>query len=232
MRRSPLALVLAAIAASRVAVAAAPDTAAPAATTASGDTAAAAAPAPAPSPDGAPPPDDLATLLAPPGPTYNFVGSFFVGDGLRFNNPYRLATQLGESARTVSVTTPYVDFGIALGVGDAFGLRHGAALNLSVALSGVGQAVLAPTYFVSYRGGSQRFLGFGRLGPVIVLSPDANAGGELGLGGAVFLTAKSALSAELVADLVYGAATREAGYPVYPVLSLQVGLLLDHEVLP
>lgn len=176
--------------------------------------------------------DELAPEMAPRGFAYEVMGSLFFGDGLRFNNPYRLQTQLGDDARTVSVTAPYVDLGIAAAVGGTFGLRHGGALNLSVALSGVGQAVLVPAYFASYRGRSQRFEGFGRIGPAIILSPDANLGVEAGVGAAMFVTAKIALTAELVGDLFYGAATRETGFPVYPILSLQVGLLLDHEVLP
>ena len=218
MRLPPVALGLAALAASGAALAE-PQEAPPAA---------AADP-------GAPQEDAAAALRAlqrPPGPTFHLLGTLFFGDGFRFNNPYRLKTQLGESARTVSVTAPYVDLGVALAVGDAFGLQHGAALNLSLAMGGVAQAVLAPTYTVTYRGASHRFLGFGRLGPAIVLSPDANVGGELGAGGALFLTARIAVTAEVVGNLFYGAATKETGFPVYPVLSLQLGLLLDHEVLP
>ncbi len=210
MRLLPVALVLAALAAPRVALAEEPGT----------------------SPPAGAPAVDLRKLREPPGPTFHILGTLFFGDGFRFNNPYRLQTQLGESAKTVSVTAPYVDLGIALAVGDAFGFQHGAALDLTVSMSGIGQAVLAPTYTVTYRGASHRFLGFGRLGPAIILSPDANVGGELGVGGAVFLTADAAVTAEVVGNLFYGAATKETGYPVYPVVSLQLGLLLDHEVLP
>lgn len=176
--------------------------------------------------------DELQALRAPPGPTFQVLGSLFFGEGFRFNNPYRLQTQLGESAKTVSLTAPYIDLGLGLAVGDAFGLRHGASLHLTFALTGVPQAVLAPTYLATYRGASHRFMAFGRLGPVIALSPNPNLGGEAGVGGAVFVTAKTAVSAEIVGDLFYGASTREVGYPVYPVVSLQLGLLLDHEVLP
>lgn len=242
MRLPPLALLPAAVAASRLVLAATP--APPPSPGGGAPPSAVPAAAPVPLVDPIPPPgpastppaevaeDPLAALRAPPGSTYHFVGSLFFGDGLRFNNPYRLKTQLGESAKTVSVTTPYADLGVALAVGDAFGLQHGAALRLSFALSSVAQAVLAPTYFASYRGTSERFFGFGRLGPVIVLSPDANVGAEIGAGAALFLTAKTAVSIEIVGDLLYGAATREAGFPVYPVLSFQLGLLVDHEVLP
>lgn len=217
--------------------------AAPAATTATPTAATAGAPAaevPAtgnPQGNEAPPPTDdpardLAALKKPPGPTFHFLGTLFFGDGFRFNNPYRLRTQLGESARTVSVTAPYVDFGAALAIGSALGLQHGVALNLTASLAGVGQAALVPAYIAAYRGDSTRWLGFARLGPAILLSPDANVGGELGVGGAAFLTAKVAITAEVVGNLFYGAATRETGFPVYPIVSLQLGLLFGHEVFP
>ena len=213
MRPLTVALGLAACAASNAALADAP--AAPAA------------------PSGAPPVEpELLALREPPGRSYHLLGTLFFGSGLRFNNPYRLQTQLGESARTVSVTAPYADLGFGLAVGDAFGIQHGAKLNISFSMSGVGQVVLAPTYLATYRGASERFVAFGRLGPAIALSPDPNVGAELGAGGALFLAAKAALTAEIVGDLFYGAATKDSGFPVYPVVSLQLGLLLDHEVLP
>lgn len=182
------------------------------------------------------PPDaaarELAQLSAPPDVTLHWMGSLFFGDGLRFNNPYRLKTQIGTSAKTVSVTAPYVDLGVGLALGDAFGLQHGMSINVSIALEGVGQAVVVPSYLATYRGASSRFLAFGRFGPAIIASPDANVGAELGVGGAIFVTSKIAVTGEIVGDLFYGAATRETGYPVYPIVSLQLGVLFDHEVLP
>lgn len=209
MRLPPVALALAALATSRVALAEEPA-----------------------SPSAEAPAVDLRKLREPPGPTYHVLATLFFGDGFRFNNPYRLQTQLGESAKTVSVTAPYVTFGLALTIGDAFGFQHGAWLSITGSLAGVGQVVTAPTYALTYRGASHRFLAFGRLGPAIITRQDPNVGGELGVGGAVFLTAGAAVTAEVVGNLFYGAATKETGYPVYPVVSLQLGLLLDHEVLP
>lgn len=190
-------------------------------------------PAPAPAADPlADVPGEPDPLRAPPGNGYQWLGTLFFGDGLRLNNPYRLKTQLTGSSKAISLTAPYIDIGLGFTLGNALGLQHGASLNLTAALSGIGQAVLAPTYLATYRSRSSRFLGFGRVGPVIILSPDANVGGELGVGAAAFLTAKVGLTAELVGDLFYGAATPETGYSVYPIVSLQVGLLIDHEVLP
>jgi hypothetical protein len=239
MRLLPVALGLAVLAASRAAIAQSPGPApapvAPAPVTASAPDpipAPVAAPAPAPAPREGTSAAELNKLRDPPGPTYHGLGAISFGDGFRFNNPYRLQTQLGESAKTVSVTAPYVHMRFGLVIGDAFGLQHGGALDLTVAMSGIGQAVLAPTYTVTYRGTSHRFLALGRLGPAIVLSPDPNVGGELGVGGAVFVTASTAVTAEVIGNLFYGAATTETGFPVYPVLSFQLGLLFDHEVLP
>lgn len=189
------------------------------------------APAPAIEP-ASDPAKELARLSGSPDVTLHWMGSLFFGDGLRFNNPYRLKTQIGTSAKTVSVTAPYVDLGAGLALGDAFGLQHGMSINLSVALDGVGQAVVVPSYLAVYRGASSRLIAFGRFGPAIIASPDANIGAELGVGGAIFVTSKLAVTGEIVGDLFYGAATRETGYPVYPIVSLQLGVLFDHEVLP
>ena len=216
-----------------IAPAAQPNPAAPIAPAAPAPTAAEVL-APAPNPNELPddPNAELAKYAAPRGFSYHLFGTLFFGDGLRFNNPYRLKTQLGDSAKTVSATAPYVDLGLGFALGDAFGLQHGLAINVSIAMSGVGQAVFAPAYLATYRGTSSRVFAFGRLGPAIIASPDANVGAELGVGGAVLVTAKVAITGEIVGDLFYGAATREAGFPVYPIVSAQLGLLFDHEVLP
>jgi hypothetical protein len=73
---------------------------------------------------------------------------------------------------------------------------------------------------------------YGRVGPSLLLSPDANLGGELGAGGAYFVTGGLGINLEMVGNLFYGAGTYEAKYTVIPVLSLQGGLILDYEVLP
>ena len=78
-----------------------------------------------------------------PSPTANkapYVELFattFLGDGLRFNNPYRLATPLGSSAESISRTAAYTDVGLAATLGDPFGFRHGLALRMSIAVEGV-----------------------------------------------------------------------------------------------
>lgn len=158
-------------------------------------------------------------------------GSFEIGRGFRFNNPYRLASQLGSDAESVSVTATYADLGIGLAFGPPNGLQHGAAVHASFALAGVGQVSLTPTYLLAYRGSSP-FLAYGRVGPSFLLTPDATIGAEVAGGFAWFITGKIAIATEVVFDLYYGAGTYDVGIATYPILSGQLGLLVDHEFLP
>jgi hypothetical protein len=161
----------------------------------------------------------------------HLFGTAALGRGLRFNNPYRLATPLGDSAESLSLTAPYADLGLAGAFGDPDGLQHGLAVHLSVALEGVPQEVLTPGYLALIRL-PPRFLAYGRAGLPVVLEPDASLGAELGAGGAWMATAALGLTAELVGSLFYGAATHERAATAYPILSLQLGVLVDYEVLP
>ncbi|HZF55684.1 MAG TPA: hypothetical protein VE093_44020 [Polyangiaceae bacterium] len=162
---------------------------------------------------------------------FRSVFTLAFGRGLRFNNPYRLQTQLGAEPESLSLTATYIDLGAAVAFGEPNGIQHGGALHLSAALSGVSQQVLIPSYFAAYRG-PHRVLGYARFGPAFILSPDPGAGFELSGAGGLFITAKVAVYAELVGNVFYGAGTTEVRYGVYPVLSGQIGLLIDHEVLP
>jgi hypothetical protein len=56
-------------------------------------------------------------------------------------------------------------------------------------------------------------------------------GGEVAGGFAWFLTGKVAIAAEVVFDIYYGAGTYDVGIATYPILSGQLGLLIDHEFL-
>jgi hypothetical protein len=76
----------------------------------------------------------------------NLFGSAMFGDGLRFNNPYRLPHDLGERGASVSTTAPYVDLAVAATTGKPDGLQHGARVAWSVSLSGVPQQVITPAY--------------------------------------------------------------------------------------
>jgi hypothetical protein len=159
-----------------------------------------------------------------------FFATTFVGSGLRFNNPYRLATPLGQSAESLSRTATYGDIGLGATFGSPRWLEHGAALRLSFSLEGVQQSVLTPAY-LAYR----RFTAaavFGRIGTPFVLTPERTFGLEASVGAVYFLRAGIGVAAEVVGNVFYGEGTREVGTATYPVLSGQVGLLVAYEVLP
>jgi hypothetical protein len=171
---------------------------------------------------------------SPAAPSRSYVrllGGVSFGGGMRFNNPYRLATVLGRTAESVSATAPYAQISAGATFGPPDGLQHGGTLGLSFALAGVSQAVLAPGYLMLYRG-PRSLLFYGRGGPAIVLSPNPNVGLEAGAGAAWFATGGVGLSLDVAGDLFYGAGTRDVKYAVYPVLSASLGLLVDLEVLP
>ena len=164
-----------------------------------------------------------------PGYVQLFATTFF-GEGFRFNNPYRLATPLGSDAESVSLTAPYVDVGLGATFGGANWFSHGIAFRMSFATSGVKQAVLTPSYLV-YRRWS-RVAAYARAGVPIVATPDATWGGELGLGGVVYVRGGIGLAAEIVGDVFYGAGTRDVAVATYPILSGQLGVVIAYEVLP
>lgn len=153
-----------------------------------------------------------------------------VGTGLRFNNPYRLATVLGDTAESVSRTPAYLDLGAAVLFGGPTRFQHGAQLGFSIALEGVRQAVFTPSYVLARRWGM--FAVHARVGTPIVLTPDATVGGELALAGTWFFRAALGLRAEMVGDVFYGAGTVERKVPAYPMLSFAAGLVVAYEVLP
>jgi hypothetical protein len=173
---------------------------------------------------------DEAPVLATKSGYAQVFATTFVGDGLRFNNPYRLATPLGSSAESVSRTAAYGDVGLAATLGAPSGLQHGLALRMSFAVEGVRQAVITPAYLAWHRW--TRWAVYGRAGLPVVLSPDATWGLEAGAGGVFFPRTGLGLAAELVGDVFYGAGTREVATPAYPVLSAQLGVVVAYEVLP
>jgi hypothetical protein len=183
----------------------------------------------------APAPEVLATRLRAlrrePGGTAHFMASLGLGKGLRLNNPYRLQTQLGDDAASVSLTATYVDVGLGAALGPADGIHHGLALHLGGAVEGVSQAYATPTYLATLRP-DPRWMVLGRLGPTVLLSPDPNVGGEVAVGGVWFATAGLGVSTELLFDVFYGAATLDDTASVHPIVSLQIALVLDAEVLP
>jgi hypothetical protein len=170
-------------------------------------------------------------LSSAPGPYARVFTTLAAGRGARFNNPFRLPTQLGARPESLSLTAPYVDVGLGLGFGDPFGWQHGPNVHAAFATSGVPQGSLAASYMVLHRGSSP-LLSYGRAGVVLLTAPDVNMGGEIAAGLSAFFTGALGATAEVVGDLFYGAGTYETRYTVVPVVSLQLGLMVDLEVLP
>jgi len=157
-------------------------------------------------------------------------GKMLVGTGLRFNNPYRLPTALGDTAESVSRTAVYTDVGAAMLFGGPTRFQHGVELGLSFALEGIRQVVLVPSYVLARRRGA--FAAQLRLGTPIVLTPSTTFGGEVALSGTYFVRAALGVRAELVGDVFYGAGTIERSTPAYPMLSFALGLVVAWEALP
>jgi hypothetical protein len=150
------------------------------------------------------------------------------GRGLRFNNPYRLATPLGDTAESVSLAATYLDLGGALlfGPGD---FRQGMALSGSVALQGIGQLVLTPSYLALF-GVSDDVALRGRAGIPVVVAPDTTAGLEGAVGASLGVAYGLGVVAELIGSIFFGAATDERSITTIPMLSLQLGICFDHQV--
>lgn len=159
-------------------------------------------------------------------------GSVSLGKGLRFNNPYRLATPLGDTPESVSLSAAYYDLGLGFVHGPARGLAHGAVVHLSIAAQGIPQEVLSLSYTALDRLDNGRFLLLGRAGIPIVLGPDLTGGLEASVGSAFMITAGLGVQGELIGSLFYGAATPEHSVSMIPTLSAQLGLFVDYEVLP
>jgi hypothetical protein len=158
-------------------------------------------------------------------------GTWSIGRGLRFNNPYRLNTVLGSDAESLSFTAPYTDVALAAVFGDPYGFQQGMIVSASFALSGVPQQVLAPGYAAVYRLGPRTQLR-SSLSLPWVLQPDANLGLDVAAGAAFMLFAGFGISSSLVMSLYEGAATDQRAATLIPILSLQGGLTIDYEVLP
>lgn len=159
-----------------------------------------------------------------------FFATALGGVGFRFNNPFRLATPLGDDAESVSRTAPFVDLGLAATFGDPLGLQHGVTVRTAVPLSGISQVVVVPSYLAYRRRGA--FALWGRAGVPLVLSREATWGLEGAVGSAFFLRGGVGLAAEVVGDVFYGAGTQEARVTSYPMLSGQFGVIVAYEVLP
>ena len=158
-------------------------------------------------------------------------GSLALGDGLRFNNPYRLSTPLGKTPESLSLTAAYYDLSLGVVRGPPDGLAHGAVLHLSIAAQDIPQEVLSLSYIALERIGDGRTMLFGRAGIPIVLQPDLGGGIEAAFGAAYMISAGLGVQSELVGSLYYGAGTLDRSVTTIPVLSAELGLFIDYEVL-
>jgi hypothetical protein len=152
------------------------------------------------------------------------------GTGLRFNNPFRLSTVLGDDAESVSRTSFYGDLGLAATLGSPLGAQHGLAFRWSFALEGVSHSVITPSYLLWRRWSALAL--YGRAGIPIIVWPRGSWGAELGAGAAYFVRGGLGVTGEVVGSVFYGAGTREVATPAYPVLSAQLGIVAAYEVLP
>jgi hypothetical protein len=159
------------------------------------------------------------------------LGTLSIGESLRFNNPFRLSHQLGDTGESLSRTPLYSSLGFGMAFGNPNGLQHGAYLAWDQALSGLPQHVLTPSYLMVLDG-MRPWLAFGRAGLPFVVNPNPNLGGELALGGAYLFTAGLGIQAQLIGNVFYGAATWETKITTIPMLSMQIGLIVDLEALP
>lgn len=161
---------------------------------------------------------------------FRLFASLEFGRGFRFNNPYRLATELGTSAESVSLIAPYGDLGLGFAYGPPDGLQYGAAVHLAAAMAGVSGYAMSYCFQVTYRG-PRRFLAYGRVGPTLN-TPEVTGGAEIAGGFGWFVTSYLAVAGELIGDVWWGAGTHQVAVATYPILSAQLGLLVDYELLP
>jgi hypothetical protein len=155
--------------------------------------------------------------------------SLSLGRGLRFNNPYRLAKPLGDTAESVSLSATYLDAGLAILFPAAPRLEHGAALDALVALDGIDQFGVTPSYLLQYNP-DPHLRWHARLGLPIVVAPDASLGLEAALGPSVPIAYGLGLTAELVGSVFFGAATEQKSVTTIPMLALQLGIAFDDHV--
>ncbi len=149
------------------------------------------------------------------------------GVGFRFNNPYRLPTILGSDAESVSRTAPYTSLGVGALLGNPFGYQHGAQVRWDVALTGVAQHVITPSYVFARR--AAHFGAHVRLGFPIVLGPEFTGGAELGAAGTYYFLAGVGVRAELIGTFIGGAATEQRKRTLYPILSGQLAVVYEWE---
>ena len=165
-----------------------------------------------------------------PSRSLRLLAALSLGKGLRFNNPYRLATPLGDTPESVSLSATYLDLGLAALLPAVPRVEHGVSLDVLLALDGIGQLGLTPSYLLLFEP-RPSFALRGRLGLPLVIAPDASVGLEAGLGAQLPIAYGFGLTGELVGTLFFGAATEQKSVTTIPMLALQLGLCFDQRVL-
>jgi hypothetical protein len=110
-------------------------------------------------------------------------------------------------------------------------VSHGIELDASFGLGGVPQEVVTPSYVALFHA-TPRWTFRGRAGLPVVIEPDANVGFEAAVGGVFFGTAALGVTLDVVGSLFFGAATVETPRTAIPLLSMEIGVLYEYEVLP
>lgn len=172
----------------------------------------------------------LARLERNRGATARFFATASGGTGFRFNNPYRLSSQVGEDATSLSTIDPYFDVSANFVFGPVGLPQHGVSLHVGAPVVGVFQPFITPSYILAYRGDLPVLL-YGRVGTPMLLSPDFNLGAELAGSASYFVTPGIGFTGEVMLDLFYGAATLETQASTVPVLALSWGVIVDVEFL-
>jgi hypothetical protein len=157
------------------------------------------------------------------------LAALSVGKGLRFNNPYRLATPLGDTAESVSLSATYLDAALGVLLPAVPRIEHGPTLDVVLALDGIGQLGLTPSYLLLFE--PNRSFGLrGRLGLPLVVAPDASLGLEAALGAQLPVAYGFGLTGEFVGSLFFGAATEQKSVTTIPMLAFQIGFCFDERV--
>jgi len=160
---------------------------------------------------------------------FHWFGAAALGRGIRFNNPYRLEHVLGKTTRSLSVSALYADVSLGVMQGAPSGLQHGIGVDLAVALTGIRQEVLTPSYRAFYRLPAPWLIG-GRFGVPVVLEPDVTGGVELAASAMYRMLANLGPYMELIGSCFFGAATLDQDRTTIPIVSLQIGVFADYEV--